>query len=191
MPGRTGTAHGFTRLETRIDGLVLIEPTVHPDARGFFLETFRADGYRELGVDAEFVQDNHSRSQHGSIRAFHFQLEPGQAKLIRAARGTIYDVAVDLRRDSPTYGSYESFDLTDENNRQLFVPVGFAHGFCVLSEVADVTYKVSSYYDPATERGIAFDDPELGVDWPVNDPIVSDRDRSNPKLSEIADELPW
>jgi dTDP-4-dehydrorhamnose 3,5-epimerase len=181
----------FTRLETQIEGLVLIEPTVHPDSRGFFLETFRADDYRQLGVDANFIQDNHSRSQRGSIRAFHFQLEPGQAKLIRAARGAIYDVAVDLRRDSPTYGQHQSFELSDENNRQVFVPVGFAHGFCVLSDVADVTYKVSSYYDPATERGIAFDDPELGVEWPVSDPIVSDRDRTNPRLSEMADQLPW
>jgi dTDP-4-dehydrorhamnose 3,5-epimerase len=178
-------------LETRLDGLVLIEPAVHPDARGFFLETFRVDDYRDLGIDAEFVQDNHSRSQRGSIRAFHFQLEPGQAKLVRAARGAIYDVAIDLRRDSPTYGQHEAFELTDANHRQLFVPVGFAHGFCVLSDIADVTYKVSSYYDPATERGIAFDDPDLGVDWPVDDPIVSDRDRSNPRLSEMAAELPW
>jgi dTDP-4-dehydrorhamnose 3,5-epimerase len=181
----------FRRLETRLDGLVLIEPAVHPDSRGFFLETFRVDDYRELGIDAEFVQDNHSRSQRGSIRAFHFQLEPGQAKLVRAARGAIYDVAIDLRRDSPTYGQHEAFELTDANHRQLFVPVGFAHGFCVLSDIADVTYKVSSYYDPATERGIAFDDPDLGVDWPVDDPIVSDRDRSNPRLSEMAVELPW
>jgi dTDP-4-dehydrorhamnose 3,5-epimerase len=178
-------------LETRLEGLVLIEPAVHPDSRGFFLETFRVDDYRELGIDAEFVQDNHSRSQRGSIRAFHFQLEPGQAKLVRAARGTVYDVAIDLRRDSPTYGQHEAFELTDANHRQLFVPVGFAHGFCVLSDIADVTYKVSSYYDPATERGIAFDDPDLRVAWPVDDPIVSDRDRSNPRLSEMAAELPW
>jgi dTDP-4-dehydrorhamnose 3,5-epimerase len=178
-------------VETRLDGLVLVEPAVHPDSRGFFLETFRRDQYAELGIGAEFVQDNHSRSQRGSIRAFHFQLEPGQAKLVRAARGAVYDVAVDLRRDSATYGRHEAFELTDENHRQLFVPIGFAHGFCVLSEVADVTYKVSSYYDPVAERGIAFDDPDLGIEWPVSHPIVSDRDRSNPKLSEIAAELPW
>jgi dTDP-4-dehydrorhamnose 3,5-epimerase len=181
----------FRRLETRIEGLVLIEPAVHPDSRGFFLETFRQDDYRKLGIDSGFVQDNHSRSQRGSIRAFHFQLEPGQAKLIRAARGAIHDVAVDLRRDSPTYGQHESFELSDENYGQLFVPIGFAHGFCVLSDVADVTYKVSSYYDPATERGIAFDDPDLGISWPVRDPIVSERDRTNPRLSEIKSELPW
>jgi dTDP-4-dehydrorhamnose 3,5-epimerase len=182
---------GIRRLQTRLDGLVLIEPAVHPDSRGFFLETFRRDQYSEVGIDAEFVQDNHSRSQQGSIRAFHFQIAPGQAKLVRAARGAVYDVAVDLRRDSPTYGQHEAFELTDSNHRQLFVPIGFAHGFCVLSEVADVTYKVSSYYDAQTERGIAFDDPDLGVEWPVSDPIVSDRDRTNPRLTEIVAELPW
>ena len=112
------------------------------------------------------MQDNHSRSVRGTVRALHFQLEPGQAKLVRAARGAICDVAVDLRRESPTYGTYEAFELTDENARQIFVPVGFAHGFCVTSETADVTYKVSSYYDGATERGIAFDDPAIGVAWP-------------------------
>ena len=114
------------------------------------------------------MQDNHSRSVHGTIRALHFQLEPGQAKLIRCARGSIYDVAVDLRRDSPTYGQHEAFVLSDKNAHQVFVPVGFAHGFCVTSEEADVTYKVSSYYDGATERGIAWDDPAIGVPWPVD-----------------------
>ena len=182
---------GFRRIETRIDGLILVEADVFPDSRGFFSETFRANEYAKLGIDCDFVQDNHSRSQQSAIRAFHFQLQPGQAKLVRAARGKVWDVAIDLRRDSPTYRQHEAFELSDDNNRQLFVPVGFAHGFCVLSDVADVTYKVSSYYDGATERGIAFDDPELGVEWPVDEPLVSDRDRANPRLSEIADQLPW
>jgi dTDP-4-dehydrorhamnose 3,5-epimerase len=181
----------FRRVETRLDGLVLIEPEAHADSRGFFLETFRRDTYHELGIDVDFVQDNHSRSQRGALRAFHFQVDPGQAKLVRAARGAIHDVVVDLRRTSPTYGEHEAFELSDENHRQLFVPVGFAHGFCVTSDVADVTYKVSSYYDPATERGIAFDDPDLGVEWPVSDPLVSERDRTNPRLAEVADQLPW
>jgi dTDP-4-dehydrorhamnose 3,5-epimerase len=181
----------FRRVDTRLEGLVLIEPVVHRDDRGFFLETYRRDDYRKLGVDADFVQDNHSRSQRGAVRAFHFQLQPGQAKLVRAARGVIYDVAIDLRRKSPTYGKHEAVELSDENGRQLFVPVGFAHGFCVVSDVADVTYKVSAYYDPETERGIAFDDPELGVEWPVEEPLVSERDRNNPRLAEIAGELPW
>jgi dTDP-4-dehydrorhamnose 3,5-epimerase len=179
------------RLDTRLDGLVLLEPVAHGDERGFFLETYRRDSYQQLGIDVDFVQDNHSRSRHGTLRAFHFQLEPGQAKLIRAARGMIYDVVVDLRRKSPTFGQHEAFELTDGNHRQLYVPVGFGHGFCVTSEVADVTYKVSSYYDPATERGIAFDDPALGVTWPVDEPLVSERDRTNPKLAEIVDALPW
>ena len=182
---------GFRRLETRIDGLVLVEPDVFPDSRGFFLETFRANRYAELGIDVEFVQDNHSRSERGAIRAFHFQLTPGQAKLVRAVRGAVYDVAVDLRRDSETYGEHEAFELSESNHRQLYVPVGFAHGFCVTSEVADVTYKVSNYYDAETERGIAFDDPDLAVRWPVDEPLVSERDRSNPRLTEIAPDLPW
>jgi dTDP-4-dehydrorhamnose 3,5-epimerase len=179
------------RLETRLEGPILIEPVAHADDRGFFLETYRRDAYRDAGIDAEFVQDNHSRSLYGTVRAFHFQIQPGQAKLVRAARGSVFDVVVDLRRASATYGEHEAFELSDENNLQLFVPVGFAHGFCVLSDTADVTYKVSSYYDPATERGIAFDDPQLGVEWPVDEPLVSERDRSNPRLSEIAVELPW
>ena len=179
------------RLETRLAGPILIEPVVHRDDRGFFMETYRRDDYREVGVDANFIQDNHSRSQRGTLRAFHFQLRPGQAKLIRVARGQIFDVVVDLRRNSPTFGEHESFDLSDENNRQLYVPIGFAHGFCVTSDVADVTYKVSSYYDPSTEGGVAFDDPGIGVEWPVDHPIVSERDRTNPRLEEIAAELPW
>jgi dTDP-4-dehydrorhamnose 3,5-epimerase len=181
----------FRRLDTRIEGVILIEPRVFPDDRGFFFESYRRNEYADLGVDVEFVQDNHSRSVRGTVRGLHFQLEPGQAKLVRAARGAIWDVAVDLRRDSPTYGGYEAFELTDENSRQIFVPVGFAHGFCVTSETADVTYKVSSYFEPSTERGIAFDEPEIGIEWPVDEPLVSERDRSNPTLAEIAQELPW
>ena len=161
------------------------------DDRGFFFETYRRNEYADLGIDAEFVQDNHSRSVRGTIRALHFQLTPGQAKLIRVARGSIYDVAVDLRRGSPTYGQFEAFELTDENARQIFIPVGFAHGFCVTSDQADVAYKVSSYYDQQTERGIAWDDPDIGIPWPAAEALVSDRDRTNPRLAEIASELPW
>jgi len=181
----------FRRIDTRIEGVVLIEPRVIGDDRGFFFETYRANDYADLGVDVDFVQDNHSRSVRGTVRALHFQLSPGQAKLVRAARGAVWDVAVDLRRSSPTYGQYEAFELSDENARQVFVPVGFAHGFCVTSEIADVNYKVSSYYDGATERGIAFDDPAIGIRWPVDEPLVSERDRTNPTLEEIAAELPW
>jgi dTDP-4-dehydrorhamnose 3,5-epimerase len=170
---------------------VLVQPKVITDDRGFFFETYRRNEYAELGIEAEFVQDNHSRSVRGTVRALHFQVEPGQAKLIRVARGAIYDVAVDLRRDSATYGRYEAFELSDENAQQIFIPAGFAHGFCVTSAEADVAYKVSSYYEPSTERGIAFDDPEIGIPWPTDQPLVSDRDRTNPRLAEIADELPW
>ena len=170
---------------------MLVQPKVITDDRGFFFETYRRNEYAELGIEAEFVQDNHSRSVRGTVRALHFQVEPGQAKLIRVARGAIYDVAVDLRRDSPTYGQHEAFELSDENAQQIFIPAGFAHGFCVTSAEADVAYKVSSYYERSTERGIAFDDPEIGIPWPVDEPLVSGRDRSNPRLQEIAGELPW
>lgn len=177
-------------LTTRLAGLVLIEPDVFGDARGFFLETFRRDVYRAAGIDTDFLQDNHSRSVAGTLRGLHYQSHPGQAKLVRAARGRILDVAVDIRRSSPTFGQYEAFELDDVAHCQLFVPVGFAHGFVVLSAEADVVYKVGSYYDPATERGIAWDDPEIGVTWPIANPVLSDRDRRNPRLSELSDGLP-
>jgi dTDP-4-dehydrorhamnose 3,5-epimerase len=179
------------RLETELDGVVLIEPDVHGDERGFLVETFRDDGWRALGVDLDFVQENHSRSSHHILRGLPFQTAPGQAKLVRCLRGRIWDVAVDLRSDSPTYRRWEGHELDDERHRQLLVPVGFAHGFCVLSDVADVAYKLSSLYDPATEAGIAWDDPDIGVDWPIDDPVLSERDRNAPRLSEIADDLPW
>jgi dTDP-4-dehydrorhamnose 3,5-epimerase len=177
--------------ETKLDGVVLVEPTVHGDERGFFVETFSKDAWADLGVDAEFVQHNHSRSSHGTLRGLHFQTSPGQAKLLRCARGAILDVAVDLRRDSSTYGQWEGHLLDDEKHHQLFVPIGFAHGFVVLSDVADVAYLVSSVYDPATEAGIAWDDPEVGVDWQVEEPLLSARDQEAPHLSEVADSLPW
>jgi dTDP-4-dehydrorhamnose 3,5-epimerase len=179
------------KLETKLDGVVLIEPQVHGDSRGFMLESFSRDAWAELGVGVEFVQHNHSRSSKGILRGIHFQTEPGQAKLVRCPRGAILDVAVDLRRDSPTYGQWEAHVLDDERHHQLFVPVGFGHGFAVLSEVADVSYLVSSLYDPLTEAGIAWDDPEVGVDWQVEDPLLSERDMSAPKLSEVAETLPF
>jgi len=179
------------RLETKLDGVVLIEPVVHGDERGFMLESYSREAWAELGVEVEFVQHNHSRSSRGTLRGIHFQTEPGQAKLVRCARGEILDVAVDLRRNSPTYGQWEAHRLDDVEHRQLFVPVGFGHGFAVLSETADVAYQVSSYYDPATEAGIAWDDPEVGVEWQVSDPLLSERDKSAPKLAEIGDSLPF
>ena len=177
------------RLETKLDGVVLVEPVVHGDERGFMLESFSRDAWRELGVEVELVQHNHSRSSRGTLRGIHFQTAPGQAKLVRCARGEILDVAVDLRRDSPTYGQWEAHVLDDVKHRQLFVPVGFGHGFAVLSETADVCYQVSSYYDPATEAGIAWNDPDVGVEWQVSDPLLSERDRNAPKLAEVADSL--
>jgi dTDP-4-dehydrorhamnose 3,5-epimerase len=179
------------RIETRLDGLVLIEPDVFGDDRGFLVETYRANRWRELGVEDDFVQHNHSRSAQGTLRGLHFQTSPGQAKLVRCSQGTIFDVAVDLRRDSETFGDWEGHELDDQNHRQLLIPVGFAHGFCVLSEIADVDYQLSSYYDGETESGIAWDDPEVGVEWPVEEPALSERDRSAPRLAEVADSLPF
>jgi dTDP-4-dehydrorhamnose 3,5-epimerase len=179
-------------LPTRLDGLLLIEPDTFGDERGFFVETFRADAWAAAGIDLAFVQDNHSRSRRGTLRGIHFQTSPGQAKLVRCARGAILDVVVDLRRGSPTFGRWESFVLDDEAMRQLFVPIGFGHGFCVTSEVADVAYKCSSYYDPATEAGIAYDDPSLAIAWPADvERIVSERDATAPLLADVADDLPF
>jgi dTDP-4-dehydrorhamnose 3,5-epimerase len=179
------------RLETKLDGVVLLEPQVYGDERGFMVETYRRDAWGELGVDVDFVQHNHSRSGRGILRGLHFQTEPGQAKLVRCPRGTIFDVAVDLRRGFPTYGQWEGHVLDDERHRQLFVPAGFGHGFAVLSEIADVTYLLSSTYDPATESGIAWNDPDVGVEWPVSDPLLSERDRQAPRLAEVAETLPF
>jgi dTDP-4-dehydrorhamnose 3,5-epimerase len=179
------------RLETKLDGVVLVEPVVHGDERGFMLESFSRDAWSELGVDVEFVQHNHSRSRRGTLRGIHFQTEPGQAKLVRCPRGEILDVAVDLRRGSPTFGQWEAHVLDDVSHRQLFVPVGFGHGFAVLSEEADVAYQVSSYYDPATESGIAWDDPDVGVEWPLSEPLLSERDKAAPRLADVADSLPF
>jgi dTDP-4-dehydrorhamnose 3,5-epimerase len=179
------------RLPTRLEGPVLLAPAKHGDERGFFIETYRADSWAAEGVPTEFVQDNHSRSRRGTIRGIHFQSHPGQGKLVRVARGAVYDVVVDLRRGSPTFGEWEGFELDDENAHQLFVPVGFGHGFCVTSEVADFVYKVTNYYDAETEAGFRFDDPEVGIAWPDVELLYSERDRTAPKLSEIAASLPF
>jgi dTDP-4-dehydrorhamnose 3,5-epimerase len=177
----------FRSLPTEIDGVVLVEPTVHGDGRGFFVETFRANEMAQLGIEVEFVQENHSRSAAKVLRGIHVQ--PGQAKLVRCAKGRIFDVAVDLRPDSPTYKRWEGYELDDVDHRQLFIPDGFGHGFCVLSDTADVLYRVSSYYDPELESGIAWDDPEIAVDWPIRDPGLSDRDRRAPPLAQVAASL--
>jgi len=177
------------RLDTRLEGPVLVEPVVHGDERGFFHESYRREVYAELGIPEEFVQDNHSRSRHGIVRGMHFQIGDGMAKLVRCATGAILDVVVDLRRGSPTFGEWEAFELDDRNLRQLYCPVGFAHGFCVTSDSADVMYKCSSYYDESIERGIAYDDPDLAIGWPDIELIPSQRDASAPRLREVEDEL--
>src|SRR4051812_7414721 len=166
------------RIETTLEGPILLEPEVHGDARGFFLETARANVLAELGVTDTFVQDNQSRSAHGVLRGMHFQ--PGMAKLVRCARGRIFDVLVDIRPDSPAFGRWEGFELDDAAHRQLYCPDGFAHGFCVLSDVADVVYRCSAYYDAEREGGFRHDDPEVGIRWPDLDFAVSERDRGAP-----------
>jgi dTDP-4-dehydrorhamnose 3,5-epimerase len=178
------------RLPTELSGPVLLKPVVRGDARGFFLETYRRSSLAELGIDDEFVQDNHSRSLGGVVRGMHFQ--PGMAKLVRCARGTIYDVLVDLRRGSPTFGRWEGFELDDSAHLQLYCPDGFAHGFCVVSDVADVVYMTSAYYDPSVESGFAYDDPAVGIEWPTSiELIASARDSGAPTLAAIADSLPF
>lgn len=178
------------RLSTRLAGPLLLEPTVHGDERGFFVETFRASWLAELGIELAWVQDNHSRSGSGIVRGMHFQ--PGMAKLVRCARGTIFDVIVDLRVGSPTFAEWEGHELSDANHHQLFCPDGFAHGFCVTSEVADVVYKTSSYYDPAAQTGFAYDDPDVGIAWPSAVVLrASPRDAAAPRLAELSGRLPF
>jgi dTDP-4-dehydrorhamnose 3,5-epimerase len=158
-------------------GLKLFRPSVFADSRGFFLETYQQRAYAAAGVDITFVQDNHSRSTKGTLRGLHYQSHPGQAKLVRVGRGRIFDVAVDIRPDSPTFGSWHGVYLDDQEHAQLLVPVGFAHGFCVVSDIADVMYKVSAPYDPKTECGLKYDDPDVGVAWPISEPLLSPRDQ--------------
>lgn len=179
---------------SRLPGAAIIEPRVLPDERGFFAETYRAEWHADAGIPEgeRFIQDNHSRSTRGVLRGMHFHVGDGVAKLVRCARGRILDVIVDLRRGSPTYAEWEGVELDEESMHVLYVPVGFAHGFCVLSDVADVIYKQSAYYDPAVERGIVWNDPEIAIEWPAGiEPIVSARDAEAPKLSELAAELPF
>lgn len=183
----------FESIPTRLDGPLLLQPAVFADERGFFCETYRAEELAALGIAETMVQDNHSRSRRGTIRGMHFHIGAGCSKLVRCGRGTIVDILVDLRRASPTYGQWEAYELSDENMRVLYAPVGFGHGFAVLSDVADVLYKQSAYYDPSVERGISFMDPALGIDWPVprEEWVYSERDANAPTLAEFADELPF
>lgn len=181
------------RLETRLDGPMLVRPRVFGDERGFFSETYRRNVFAELGIPEEMVQSNHSRSSRSIVRGMHFQVGDGTSKLVRCARGAIFDVAVDLRKGSPTFGEWEGHELDDENMDTFYVPVGFAHGFCVLSDYADVMYMQSNYYDDELERGISYRDPDIGIEWPIplDELIPSQRDAEAPSLREVEAELPF
>lgn len=171
----------MTIIETSLPGVLLITPKVFGDARGFFMETFRRDVCGDAGIPA-LVQDNHSRSVRGTLRGLHFQHPHGQGKLIRVMHGVVFDVVVDVRRGSPAFGRWEGYELSDDNKRQLWVPPGFAHGFCVLSDTADFLYKCSDYYHPETEKTLLWNDPEVGIEWPITDPILSEKDRQGTPL---------
>ncbi len=173
-----------------IPGVVIIEPDVYQDPRGFFLETYHAEKYRGAGIQGAFVQDNHSRSVQGTLRGLHLQFRHPQGKLVRVIEGEIFDVAVDVRRGSPTFGRWVGVTLSAGNFRQCYLPPGFAHGFAVVSPVAQVEYKCTEIYDPKGELGIAWNDPAIGIEWPIADPLLSDRDARNPLLSAVIDQLP-
>lgn len=179
-------------IETEIPGLLIIEPKIYGDERGFFAETFRKSWLTELGVACEFVQDNWSRSGSGILRGLHYQIFNPQAKLVMVSRGEVLDVAVDIRKGSPTFGKHEAIILSEENKRMVFIPEGLAHGFLVKSEVADFRYKCSNYYDPSGERTLFWNDPALGIEWGVENPLVSGKDREAPVLSDIPEsDLPF
>jgi len=171
---------------TALPTVLLIEPDVHRDARGFFLETWHATKFAEEGLDASFVQDNHSRSQRRTVRGLHVQLAKPQGKLVRVSAGEIFDVAIDIRHGSPTFGRYVGVELSAENFRQLWIPEGFAHGFCVLSDTAELQYKCTDVYDPTSELTIAWDDPTIGIQWPIGNPLLSDKDRAGRLLADCA-----
>ncbi len=173
---------------TSLPGVILIEPRLFSDNRGFFLETFNQNRFDQAGLNLNFVQDNHSRSCRGTLRGLHYQLKHPQGKLVYAVRGEILDVAVDIRRGSATFGRWVSVLLSEENHKQLYVPEGFAHGFCVLSETADVIYKCTDVYTPGDDYGLLWEDEALAIDWSISAPLLSDKDRQNPRLSEMPPE---
>ena len=172
-------------IETALPGVLIIEPKAFGDHRGFFLETFQVERYREAGITLPFVQDNHSRSQRGVLRGLHFQKTRPQGKLVSVSRGAVYDVAVDIDPSSATYGKFVGVELNDDNHRQMWVPPGYAHGFCVLSEVADFQYKCTDFYFPADEGGLAWNDPDVGIPWPIEAPQLSAKDANNPRLRDF------
>lgn len=175
---------------TDLPGVILVEPDVFRDARGFFLETYHAEKYRAGGIRESFVQDNHSRSVQGTLRGLHAQRERPQGKLVRAIEGEIFDVAVDIRRGSPSFGRWVGYRLSAEDFRQLYVPPGFAHGFCVLSAWAEVEYKCTDFYDPSDELSLAWNDPQIGIAWPIDQPLLSARDQAALPLAAALDRLP-
>lgn len=172
-----------------LEGVILVEPDVWRDARGFFLETYHQEKYRAGGIAEPFVQDNHSYSEGPILRGLHAQLRRPQGKLVRVVQGKIFDVAVDIRPDSPTFGRWVSAELSDENFHQLYIPPGYAHGFCVLSATAHVQYKCTALYDREDEIGIVWDDPDIGIEWPLRDPILNDKDRNAPRLVDLLQKL--
>jgi len=173
-------------IQTNLAGVVVIEPKVFGDDRGFFLETFQKERYQQLaGIDLEFVQDNHSRSARGVLRGLHFQKTKPQGKLVRVVSGEVFDVAVDINPGSPTYGQYEGVILSAQNKRQFWVPPGFAHGFAVLSETADFEYKCTDYYDPSDEGSLLWNDPDVNIDWPLEEPTLSEKDAAAPTLKML------
>ena len=176
--------------QTDLPGVIVVELEVFRDSRGFFVESFHAEKFATGGIDATFVQDNHSRSRRGTLRGLHAQKDYPQGKLVRATRGVVFDVAVDVREGSPTFGRWVGYELSEENFRLLYIPVGFVHGFCVLSETADVEYKCTDFYRPGDELGVAWNDPEIGIDWPVEQPLLSENDVANPALAALRGQLP-
>ncbi len=172
-------------LPTALKEVLIIQPKVFSDHRGFFFESYNEKNFRNVGINVTFVQDNHSRSFKHTLRGLHYQINPGQGKLIRTVAGEIFDVAVDIRWNSPTFGQWVGVNLSAENKKQLYVPVGFAHGFCVMSDSAEVIYKCTDYYSPKDERGILWNDPQIGIQWPTAVPLLSDRDQKHPHLLEI------
>ncbi len=177
-------------IPTKLPGVLIIQPDVFRDPRGFFLETYHRDKYRDGGIALDFVQDNHSRSTRGTLRGLHAQWRRPQGKLVRALAGEIWDVAVDARKGSPTYLQWVGATLSSDNNHQIWVPPGYLHGFCVMSETAEVEYKVTDVYDPGGELGVIWNDPEIGVDWPLAEPVLSARDAGSPRLRDVLDKLP-
>ncbi|WP_454870780.1 dTDP-4-dehydrorhamnose 3,5-epimerase [Priestia megaterium] len=180
-------------IKTKFEDAVLIEPKVFGDHRGFFTESYNKEMFEQNGIDMEFIQDNHSLSQQpGTLRGMHYQLnDKAQTKLVRVTQGAIYDVILDIRKGSPTYGEWQGFILSADNKRQLLVPKGFAHGFCTIVENTEVQYKVDELYSPEHDRGIAWNDPALNIDWPFNSPVLSDKDTKHPTLAEADNNFTW